>query len=317
MAKNTDIDRPIVVVTGATEWQGGSVARELLEGGRFGVRVLARDVLSEGAAILRAGGAEVLDGDLGDLGRLREALAGCYAIYADVSSLEIDGGYPQACMNLLDAAADAGVGYFVMGAVPAPSASDGKTSASLEDIQSRIEVYARSLHLRLTTVTVAQYFERIHEVISVGVDSSEEVTLPPRGDDGRVPGIAAADVPRAIAALFERRGHQNAQHLHLAAEALTPWEYAVRMAPLVTGKIGSGPPPVTGYALRKGWDEPRAPETIAADANAQVSQTRLLLPTVDTFEQWLVRRVRSRFGIVLPTSGVTLRRAAPKLTMAG
>lgn len=59
-------DRPLVLVTGATGAQGGSVARHLLRSGRWAVRAVTRDPRSAAAAALTALGADVVACDLTD-----------------------------------------------------------------------------------------------------------------------------------------------------------------------------------------------------------------------------------------------------------
>ncbi|KAH8775265.1 NAD(P)-binding protein [Diaporthe sp. PMI_573] len=74
----------LVVVVGATGNQGGSVARRFLREGadRFRVRGLTRDPGSGPARELAALGAEVVRGDLNDVGSLEEAFKGANVIFS-------------------------------------------------------------------------------------------------------------------------------------------------------------------------------------------------------------------------------------------
>lgn len=73
---------PLVAVLGATGAQGGSVARTLLEGGRFAVRALTRRPASAAALALARAGAEVVPADLDDPATLRAAFEGVHGLFA-------------------------------------------------------------------------------------------------------------------------------------------------------------------------------------------------------------------------------------------
>lgn len=75
-------NKKTILVTGATGAQGGSVARYLLNEGKFTVRALTRKANSDSAAALKQKGAEIVEGDLGDIESLRAAVRGCYEITA-------------------------------------------------------------------------------------------------------------------------------------------------------------------------------------------------------------------------------------------
>ena len=63
-----------VLVAGATGQQGGAVARQLLSRGHK-VRALTRKPQGEAAKALASSGAEVVPGDLDDVGSLQSELA--------------------------------------------------------------------------------------------------------------------------------------------------------------------------------------------------------------------------------------------------
>ncbi|MFE0022264.1 NmrA family NAD(P)-binding protein [Amycolatopsis sp. NPDC059021] len=109
----------VVVVTGATGRQGGSVARRLLADG-VPVRALVRQPGSDAAKSLAAAGAELVTGDLTDRASLEPALSGARAVFSvqtpDINDLASDvervGG-----LNLVEAARRAGVSQFVHSSV--------------------------------------------------------------------------------------------------------------------------------------------------------------------------------------------------------
>ena len=103
-----------VLVTGATGFTGGHLARALKSGGHD-VRAMVRDPAR--AESLRAGGIEVVPGDLGRPESLPSAVAGAEIVY-NIAALYRQAGLPDAVYHqvngeavgqLIDAAAAAGV----------------------------------------------------------------------------------------------------------------------------------------------------------------------------------------------------------------
>src|ERR1700760_2410655 len=72
---------PLILVTGATGAQGGSVAYALLQTGRFAVRCLTRNIASGKALALQQAGAQLVQGDLDDKQSLLRAMQGCYGVF--------------------------------------------------------------------------------------------------------------------------------------------------------------------------------------------------------------------------------------------
>lgn len=70
-----------ILVTGATGWQGGAVARQLLAEG-WQVRALTRDPDRPAARELRAAGALLVPGDLDDRPRLDAAMTDVYGVFS-------------------------------------------------------------------------------------------------------------------------------------------------------------------------------------------------------------------------------------------
>ena len=70
-----------ILVTGATGHLGGAVARHLLAGG-WHVRALTRDATSAKARALGSLGAQVVQGDMGDIASLRPVVDGVYGVFS-------------------------------------------------------------------------------------------------------------------------------------------------------------------------------------------------------------------------------------------
>ena len=136
----TDPIRPVVLVTRATGRSGDSVRRRIRDRGRFDVRAMSRTPDSPAARALAAQGVEVVAGDLDDVEALRSAMAGCYGVFGYVHAAACGASW-QRTLNLLDASADAGVGYVVVG-VRGCIERDGVSAAAEV---ARKEAYARSV----------------------------------------------------------------------------------------------------------------------------------------------------------------------------
>ena len=107
----------VILVSGATGQQGGSVARNLLEWG-FAVRALTRDAEKAAARELADLGAEVVGGDLEDRASIERVLDGVYGVFSVQQFWEVgvEGEVRQGIL-LADAAKEAGVEHFVYSSV--------------------------------------------------------------------------------------------------------------------------------------------------------------------------------------------------------
>ncbi len=288
--------RPAVLVTGATGAQGGSVARHLLERGRFAVRALTRNPDSPAAGALRAAGAEVVRGDLRDLGGLRDAMAGCYGVFGVTSFWEHFDGEHQQGINLVDAVADAGVGHFVFSTLPAVDRlTDGELSVPHFDIKARMEEYARELGVPATFVHVAYYFDNFLAWFAPRrqEDGSWRFGFP-QGDTP-LAGVAAEDVGGVVATVFERREELLERTLYLVGDDLPPADYAAVMERV------SGRPVRYGHIPREvfaGFGFPGAEDlasmfefyrTRVPGRQADLARSRELYPEIQDFERWLTR----------------------------
>ncbi|MCH8271828.1 MAG: NmrA family NAD(P)-binding protein, partial [Candidatus Marinimicrobia bacterium] len=74
-------DKKIILVTGATGTQGGSVIRNLADKG-YELRALTRNPESEKALALKTSGVNVFKGDMNDPESLKEPLDGAYGVFS-------------------------------------------------------------------------------------------------------------------------------------------------------------------------------------------------------------------------------------------
>ncbi|MGD8922878.1 MAG: NmrA/HSCARG family protein [Candidatus Zixiibacteriota bacterium] len=228
-------DKRIILVTGATGAQGGSVARHLLARGKFGVRCLTRHPESEKAKALKDAGCEIVRGDLADPASLPPALEGCYGVFGLTNFWEhYDKEFEQG-KNLIDAVADSDVQHFVYSTLPpANKISGGKLPAPHLDLKAQLEEYARSKKLPATFVSVAFYYENFTTFFPPQPQEDGSFAFGfPQGDTP-LAGVSVEDVGGVVAPIFENRDEFLGKVVGIVGDDLTPEQYARTM----TDKLG-------------------------------------------------------------------------------
>lgn len=152
--------RPVILVTGATGAQGGSVARALLDSGRYIVRCLTRNSHSHKALALRLSGAEVVEGDLTNTDSLLAAMKDCYGVFGVTNFWEHYENEFQQGKNLIDAVKASGIQHFIYSGLPGYlELTGGQFPVPHCDIKAALENYTRSLALPASFVHIAFYYE--------------------------------------------------------------------------------------------------------------------------------------------------------------
>lgn len=284
----------IILVTGATGAQGGSVARHLLARGRFGVRALTRNPASEAARALTAAGAEVVQGDLADRASLRAALKGCYGAFGVTNFWEHQERERELGKNLVNALAGSEVEHAVLSTLPyAKKLTSGALPVPHFDIKGEMEEYARSLGLPATYVHVAFYYENFLTV------------YPPRpGEDGRyhfgfpqgetsLAAVSVEDIGGVVAVIFERPGEYLGKRVGIVGDDRPTAAYALAMT------RASGKPVVYDFIPREtfaAFGFPGAEDlanmfefqrTRVPSRRDDLEESLNLYPGLRSFEAWL------------------------------
>lgn len=297
--------KPVILVVGATGMQGGSVARHLLERGKYAVRALTRQPRCEEAQALKDLGAEVVRGNLDDTASLRDVMAGCYGVYGLTNFWEHFERELEHGINLVDAVADSGIGHFVFSTLPAVERlTNGELRVRKFDLKARMEEYAREQNLPATYVHVAYYFNNFFTLFAPQKqqDGSYRFAFP-QGDT-RLAGIAAEDIGGAVATIFEQREKCIGKTLYLVGDDLPPSDYAAVMT-----RISERPVTYT-HIPREAFAAYRYPvaedvanmfefyRTRVPNREADLLHTRELYPAVRSFEAWFASN-REKFEAVL------------------
>lgn len=294
-------DRHLILVTGATGAQGGSVVRHLLARNEFKIRCLTRNPDSDQAAALRQAGAEVIKGDLEDAGSLRAALAGCYGAFGVTNYWEHFGREYDQGRNLVDAVAESGVQHFVFSTLPyAKKITNGALEVPHLDTKGMLEEYARQRIPETTFVHVAYYFDNFltHFMPRRLADGGFAFGFP-QGDTP-LAGVAVEDVGGVVAAIFAHPERYKARTVGIVGDDLPPKDYADIMTAVLGRQI------VYHYVPRETFAALGFPgaEDLAnmfefnrlyiPDRRADMEESHALYPEMKTFRQW-VEANRERF----------------------
>lgn len=145
----------VILVTGATGQQGGSVARELLSAG-YSVRAMTRNPESEKARELKDLGAEVIKGDFDDLNSVKKAVEGVWGVFAVQNTWEagVEKEEEQG-KNFARIAKEAGVHHYVYASV---ASSDRNTGIPHFDNKYRVEQTVKDLGFPSYTILRPVFF---------------------------------------------------------------------------------------------------------------------------------------------------------------
>ena len=151
-------DGRLVLVTGATGQQGGSVARRLLELG-FRVRGITRNIESDAAKQLAAMGAEMVRAEFTDAESLSEALDDVDAVFAMTTPFEagVDAETAQG-VALVDAAVSSGVDHFVYSSV---ASANKATGIPHFDSKYGVEEHLAASGLRWTVIAPVYFMSNL------------------------------------------------------------------------------------------------------------------------------------------------------------
>ncbi|HSJ64409.1 MAG TPA: NmrA/HSCARG family protein, partial [Gemmatimonadaceae bacterium] len=219
MAKHDEV----VLVTGATGNQGGSIAGELLEAG-WRVRAMTRKPGSDAARALSEKGAEVVQGDLDDEASLHRALQGAWGAVAVQNTWEagVEREEEQG-KRFARVAKDAGLHHLLYQSV---GSAHRNTGIPHFDNKWRIEQTIRELGFPSWTVLRPVFF--MENLLSPWFKPYIDQGTLAFGmkPDTRLQMIAVRDIGKYGRAAFERHEELNGRGIDLAGDELTGPEAA-------------------------------------------------------------------------------------------
>lgn len=229
---DTQNARRLILVSGATGNQGGTVARKLLEQG-FRVRALTRDPEKLAARALAEGGAEVVRGDLEDRFSLDLELEGVYGVFSVQNFFEAgyEGEVRQGKM-LADAAKEAGVSHFVYSSV---GSAYRETGIPHFESKWEVEEHVREISLPYTIlrpVFFMQNWETMRDQILEGTLAQ------PLDPDKPLQQVNTEDIGVFAAMAFEDTERWIGREVDLAGDELTMLEVAETFSSVSGREIG-------------------------------------------------------------------------------
>jgi uncharacterized protein YbjT (DUF2867 family) len=313
-------DNKIIAVVGATGAQGGGLVRAILRdaGAGFSARALTRNPLSRRAIALTAAGATVVAADLDDAASIRAAFDGADAAFCVTffwADLSPEKEIAQA-RTMADAARDCGVQHVVWSTLEDTRAWVPLGDDRMPTLMGRFKVphfdakgEANRLFLEravpTTFLLTSFYWDNFIEFgmgPKRGRDGMAEITLPM--GDAKLPGIAAEDIGACAYNIFKSRDAFLGKRIGIAGEHLTGAEMAAGLSRALGEEIR--------YRAVSPADYRRLPLVGAAElanmfqfkrdfqalfcGTRSVTQSRILNPSLHTFERWLAEN-RSRLSV--------------------
>jgi len=273
----------IILVTGATGTQGGTVARELLDRG-YAVRGLTRNPASDRAKAMQELGAEMVKGDFDDAASLASAMDGAYGVFAVTNFWEH--GYDKEVAHgkqLIDAAIKAGVDHFVFTSV---ASADVYTGIPHFDSKGEIEDYLRESGQPYSIVRPVEFMDNIRyhrKQILTGT------YFDPRDAGKSHQWIAASDIGFFVGEAFDNPGEWTGRELDIAGDELTIAEYVDALSVTIGMDV---------HHQQIGWDsfEKDAGEEMTVMVrwfdetgySVDVESLRQQYPDLLTYEQYLL-----------------------------
>lgn len=213
-------DKKIILVTGATGTQGGSVIRNLADKG-YELRALTRNPESEKALALKTSGVNVFKGDMNDPESLKEPLDGAYGVFS-VQNFWEAGNEGEITLGkaIATAAKEANVKHFVYTSV---ASADKNTGIVHFDGKFTIEEFIRSIDIPYTIIRPVFFMDNffmMKEQIDQGNIMNAILT------DVQVQMLASNDIGRIVAKVFGDREKYIGKALDIAGDSLTMPEAA-------------------------------------------------------------------------------------------
>jgi uncharacterized protein YbjT (DUF2867 family) len=236
----------VILVSGATGQQGGTVARNLLGRG-FAVRALTRDTQKAAAKNLADLGAEVVGGDLEDRASIDRVLDGVYGVFSVQQFFEAgyEGEVRQGVL-LADAAKDAGIEHLVYSSV---GSAHRETGIPHFESKWEVEEHVRASGVPYTVlrpVYFMQNWEWMREPILGG-------TLPqPLDPDKPLQMIDAEDIGVFAAMAFDDLETWIGREVDLAGEEMTMPEIAGTFSRVIGRNVDYFQVPWEGFEEQMG-----------------------------------------------------------------
>ncbi|MCL2690218.1 MAG: NmrA/HSCARG family protein [Chitinispirillia bacterium] len=278
-----DIKGKMILVTGATGHQGGSVARTLLSDG-WKVRALTRHPNSAAANELKSLGAEIVTGDLTVPNSLDEPLKGCYGVFSVQQPMEygVESEVDQG-IALIDAAKRAGVKRFIYNSV---ASADMNTGIPFFDSKVKIEEHLIKSELDYTILRPVFFMENLLALKDSIYDGKLRLGLKA---DVELEVISLDDIGRFVALAFKNPQDFVNRTLEIAGDELTGPQMAELLGKAIGRKVVYEEEPYdeiekasADMAMMYEWFNVRG-------YTVDINDLQQIIPDLESFAEWTDR----------------------------
>ncbi len=285
-----------VLVIGATGQQGGAAARNLLSLD-WSVRIFCRDASKPQARVLADRGAKVSLGDLDDADSLRNAMTGCYGVFAVTMPSNGPDVEVQQGKLVADLAAELGVKHLVFTSV---ASADRNTGIPHFDTKRQVEQYISQKRLAATVIRPVWFMDNFSTMFRRQIlDGVLSLPLKPTT---RLQMIAVEDIGRIAASCFERPQGFIGKSFDIAAEDLSLERTAEMLGEAIGRPVRYMQQPIEqmrqanpDYAVMFEWFE-------RVGYSVDIAMLRSRFPEMMSFEDWLHFAGWQRAGQEAPVS---------------
>jgi uncharacterized protein YbjT (DUF2867 family) len=199
---------------------------------------MTRRADSEAARLLRQQGADVLQADLDDLASLRRAVHGCKGVFGVTNFWEAYLREYDQGVNLIEAAAEAGVGHLVFSTLPSSrKISRGAIDLPHFETKARMEERAQLRNVPFTFVHVAFYYENFLNYFPPRPQLDGTYTFGFPLGDACLGAVAAEDIGGMVASIFENRAEFLGKSTEIIGDEMPAQECAELMSRNLGQKI--------------------------------------------------------------------------------
>jgi len=208
-------------------------------------------------------------------------------------------------VNLIDAAAEAGIEHLVLSTLPsARNISRGTIDLPHFETKARMEEHARKRGVPFTFVHVAFYFENFINYFPPQKQDDGTYNFGFPLADAALATIAAEDTGGVVTAIFEKRSEFLGQTVEIVGDQMPAAHFAQIMSRVLDLNVTYSHIPRETYAAtgfpgaRELADMFDFLRIYLPNRSAEIARCRQLYPAMQTFEPWLQRNAE-RFSVML------------------
>ncbi|CAG8515102.1 9928_t:CDS:2, partial [Dentiscutata erythropus] len=294
--------KPLVVVSGATGAQGGSVVNTLLATGKYRVRALTRNPKSDKAKALVAKGAEVFKADLSIKEDVKNALKGSDIAYIvtdffDPSIYPNNIGEEERQAKMIgDVAKEIGLNWLIYSSLPTTIEGFEEHNYNVANFngKNRAEKYIRTLGIPNSTFIYVGFYGRnfgtFYPIITKD-DGTSELIVPLVKEDSTIEMVdAETDTGPVVAKVIEEGPEKwNGKKVPVASERITFGKIAETFTKVAKKRKKNFPLFSEALLEMNRWIKEYG--LFLADPEAcDISIAKVLHPKITTFEQYAYKK---------------------------